>query len=391
MQFHAAPSWAERGATMCEFLRGERSRLDCAWSDLAVLSRYRSQQFAVALALDAGGVPRAPSLGARLLTTPRAQILRACLALVCTPLLLSPDEVRRLAAELGPQLSEEAGARPRAAATEEANDAASCGPRLGRPSTPSAANPTPDLTCALLARAAGVRTRLGLLPAPGASSAGPPAAAGACSSAVLVSAVLDGLELARAWHESAPPEATLAATHGDAGSPFRLLDALALLGAAYPEPVEFLATWDRLAAEEHLAHAPGPADAVPAQDRVALATIHAAKGREYASVVIPDYDCDVSGWSPEEIEEERRVLYVGVTRACHSLLLTIDSTRPYVHPFLRELVPPPETGEHSHLSNLLTQQDDSAAAERARQRLAELEALFPDVCRAPDAPGAAAD
>ena len=83
-----------------------------------------------------------------------------------------------------------------------------------------------------------------------------------------------------------------------------------------------------------------------AEDRVVVGTIHAAKGREYHSVVIPDYDCDVTRWEPAAIEEERRVVYVGVTRARDSALFTVDTSRPYVHPFLRELVQAPAADEH---------------------------------------------
>ena len=57
--------------------------------------------------------------------------------------------------------------------------------------------------------------------------------------------------------------------------------------------------------------------------------------------MIPDYDCDVTRWDAAEIEEERRVVYVGVTRARDTALLTVDTSRPYVHPFLRELVETP--------------------------------------------------
>ncbi len=83
--FAAAPSWAERGKAVCAFLRAERARLGCAWSELAVLGRYRSQLFAVALTLDAEGVPRTPRLGCRLFTHPAARLVRACLALTAEP------------------------------------------------------------------------------------------------------------------------------------------------------------------------------------------------------------------------------------------------------------------------------------------------------------------
>ena len=109
----------------------------------------------------------------------------------------------------------------------------------------------------------------------------------------------------------------------------QVLDALLLLAETYPDPEVYFARWDRLRADEE-AHA-GVADDTLAreeseEDRVVIGTIHAAKGREYDSVVIPDYDCDVTRWEPREVEEERRVVYVGVTRARDAALFTVDTS-----------------------------------------------------------------
>ena len=73
VRFFGAPSWPERAGALCAFLRAEKARLACDWRDLAVLCRYRSQQLLVALALDAGDVPRTPALGCTLFTHPAAQ------------------------------------------------------------------------------------------------------------------------------------------------------------------------------------------------------------------------------------------------------------------------------------------------------------------------------
>lgn len=51
---------------------------------------------------------------------------------------------------------------------------------------------------------------------------------------------------------------------------------------------------------------------------VILNTVHAAKGTEYAHVLLGG---DWSGIKPSEIEEQRRVFYVGMTRARHTLTL----------------------------------------------------------------------
>jgi len=61
---------------------------------------------------------------------------------------------------------------------------------------------------------------------------------------------------------------------------------------------------------------------------VILNTIHAAKGKEYAHVLLCG---DWSGAKPADIEEERRVLYVGMTRARHTLAIfrRMDSRNPF--------------------------------------------------------------
>jgi DNA helicase-2/ATP-dependent DNA helicase PcrA len=89
-----------------------------------------------------------------------------------------------------------------------------------------------------------------------------------------------------------------------------------------------------------------------ARDRVTLMTIHSAKGREWPLVfLIGVEDGSIPVWwakSPEQIEEERRVLYVGMTRARRQLCLmwaneTGGRERP-LSDFLCSL--PPETMTH---------------------------------------------
>ncbi len=58
---------------------------------------------------------------------------------------------------------------------------------------------------------------------------------------------------------------------------------------------------------------------------VSLMTYHASKGLEWPCVILPDLNegmiPHVRAWSAEEIEEERRMLYVGMTRAKEELFL----------------------------------------------------------------------
>jgi DNA helicase-2/ATP-dependent DNA helicase PcrA len=64
----------------------------------------------------------------------------------------------------------------------------------------------------------------------------------------------------------------------------------------------------------------------PVADAVTIATMHAAKGLEWAAVLIPSLVEGVMpivhARTPEAIEEERRLLYVAVTRAREHLVLS---------------------------------------------------------------------
>ncbi|HET6494170.1 MAG TPA: ATP-dependent helicase [Thermoleophilia bacterium] len=365
VRFVAAPSWAERAAAICTFLRTEKARLGCAWRDLAVLCRYRSQQLVVALALDGENVPRAPQLGGRLFSHPAARQLRACIDMVRTPGAIRGDLGRLPLCRLDRSAHAELAERVEALHVE------------------FQAAPSDTLS-----------------PADERSAPGSPIAPSACSAdsalepltaARLISTVIDVFALDKVWQLPSPdtkdaPGSTGGpagiAPHDEAG-PFQIVDSLILLAEAIPVPTQYLATWDRLQIAEEAGI--DAARTEPAReeegpvDGVVIGTIHSAKGREYQAVVIPDYDCDVTRWSPSEIEEERRVVYVGVTRARDTVLVTVNASRPYVHPFVRELVEAPHSGEHASLVAQLLHEQDQDATLPSRRRVAEIEALFPEL------------
>ena len=336
VRFFGAPSWPERAAAMCAFLRAEKQRLGCGWRDLAVLCRYRSQQLLVALALDAGDVPRTPALGCTLFTHPAATLLRAYLDLV-----RAPDELPGAAlAGLLNRPNRYAGA----AVVEAVGGGARPWERLRAVAAEEpAAGPRPLSSLVDLVRRLGPEL----------------ASAEALTAEDLVWTVVEAFALDDLWAAEADAAAAGDGAGSDGAGPLEVFDSLLLLAETYPDPGEYLRTWDRLRADEE-AHA-GVADDTLAreeseEDRVVIGTIHAAKGREYDSIVIPDYDCDVSRWSAAEVEEERRVVYVGVTRARDAALFTVDTSSGFVHPFLRELVEAPDPGEHEALSAWLAEE-----------------------------------
>jgi DNA helicase-2/ATP-dependent DNA helicase PcrA len=96
--------------------------------------------------------------------------------------------------------------------------------------------------------------------------------------------------------------------------------AMAEESAAMP-PADFLADLDRRAAEQH----------APAAGGVTLATLHAAKGLEWDAVFLAGMHDGAMplthATTDAEIEEERRLLYVGMTRAREHLVLSWAAAR----------------------------------------------------------------
>jgi DNA helicase II / ATP-dependent DNA helicase PcrA len=84
-------------------------------------------------------------------------------------------------------------------------------------------------------------------------------------------------------------------------------------------------------------------------DRVKLMTIHTAKGLEFPVVFIVGledgyFPHELSKGNEAELEEERRLLYVGMTRAMEKLIMTNSATR-YIYGQLKERLPSPFIGE----------------------------------------------
>jgi DNA helicase-2/ATP-dependent DNA helicase PcrA len=129
----------------------------------------------------------------------------------------------------------------------------------------------------------------------------------------LVRATLDGM----GWTSEAPT------TRGQTRDRWESLQALMTMAeeARDTAPLDFVADLDRRAAEQH----------APAAGGVTLATLHAAKGLEWDAVfLVGMHDGAMPlthATTDAEVEEERRLLYVGMTRAREHLVLSWASAR----------------------------------------------------------------
>src|SRR5690606_24465044 len=110
------------------------------------------------------------------------------------------------------------------------------------------------------------------------------------------------------------------------------LDQLARIAAGYASRERFL-TELTLDPPDATSAESGPP--LRDEDYMILSTIHSAKGQEWKSVYVLNVvdgciPSDMSTGSAEEIEEERRLLYVAMTRAKEHLQLIVPQ-RFYVH------------------------------------------------------------
>ena len=110
------------------------------------------------------------------------------------------------------------------------------------------------------------------------------------------------------------------------------LDQLQRIAAGYPSRTRFLTdlTLDPPSATSDEAGAP-----LLDEDYLILSTIHSAKGQEWKSVFVLNVvdgciPSDMSTGNADDIEEERRLLYVAMTRAKDQLALIVPH-RFYVH------------------------------------------------------------
>ena len=113
---------------------------------------------------------------------------------------------------------------------------------------------------------------------------------------------------------------------GQSGSQLDDLDALAQVAALHPEPTSFERWLRGVLGRE------GPGESAS----ITLSTVHRVKGMEWDRVVVAGVtDGVLPHRLAENVEEERRVLHVAITRCRHRAVVLADASRP--SPFLAEL------------------------------------------------------
>jgi DNA helicase-2/ATP-dependent DNA helicase PcrA len=289
----AGATLSEQARQAAAWITARRREQGGGWDRFAVLARYHAYHYPLALVLDAGGIPHTPVPGAALAAQPPARVLLAYLTVLLRPEQASPEHWRWVARvperylphRLVDGLTDQASLR-------SLSHHADLGPWH--------------------------RAQVGEL-----------------------MQQLDALrQRARSW-EQRPAEAVAAVVealgvrahyrqHCRRGRPLdeaREDIALDVLVALAQEAGSCQDLLQRLAAPPSEPGLPAPRT----EGSVLLSTIHATKGEGFANVVLYNLRNEDGAEGEMDAEAERRVYYVGLTRAAEAAAITVpdDAPAPY--------------------------------------------------------------
>jgi DNA helicase-2/ATP-dependent DNA helicase PcrA len=347
VRYVRSASRQERTDELVRFLR-EHERSGSRWSDLAVLCRYKAQQPFIALALERAEVPHTPLLTYRLFSDPQIELLRSYLQLVRDPRSLDGDTFRFLLNRPNRYLTNALVD----AIAEAANPWARIELELSSSDCPSQLE---ALHARILALRAGFKAQQP-------------------SSSALLDDVLLSFGLEQYWQDAR----SKTRRESDDADTAVLLRLIRQHAEQNESPTQFLALWDENQVAERQRHEDATdkagGESASAEDEVVIGTIHSSKGREFDAAVLYDYNCDLSRLAPEQLEEERRVFYVGLTRARHSALITSDAEKGELPRFVRESIAPSRPGEEAEIELELArlradEKEFALAAGHLRERL----------------------
>lgn len=118
----------------------------------------------------------------------------------------------------------------------------------------------------------------------------------------------------------------------DEATPEQILDILLSVSKEYPKVDDFL----KFSKEQKEREIIDDADVDVKKDQIQLYTIHASKGKEFNHVILYDLEEKDVKRESENLEEERRIAYVGMTRAIMTLFVTTNKGS--MSRFIKEMV-----------------------------------------------------
>jgi DNA helicase II / ATP-dependent DNA helicase PcrA len=314
----------EQAMWVANWIDGRRRQHNQSWRDFAVLYRYRAYQYPLALALDRLDIPHSAVNLQQLFTTSVGLDLIAYCTAVLQPDTLTAEEISRLLK------------RPNKSLTNQLIDSL--------PDWPSLLNATQAEHVRSWEREKLLHfvTELATLRRL------------AVSRAVSPTSLLHHLETAFAFTGFYSGQARRSADLDEAND-LIIFETLFAVAANFDQ-VEAFFDYMRQAFTVETVTATGHDN-----EAVVLSTIHQAKGKEWPNVVYFNLSRGSHSSHPDELEEERRVAYVGVTRARDNILITALDGKP--SPFLFELTADPELAPLNlrQLRQKMTQQQQQLA------------------------------
>lgn len=148
------------------------------------------------------------------------------------------------------------------------------------------------------------------------------------SASSLINAIVEEFELKQFYKDQSKLSADI-----DVASDYDVLEIIMSFSESFESIEKFYNYWINLGQEKD--NKVGDDSDKKLNDKVALTTIHKTKGNEYKNVAYYNLSSSVTEKATEtELEEERRVAYVGVTRPKKSLIVTTQKGE--ISPFIRE-------------------------------------------------------
>ena len=367
-----AGALASQAAIAARFLEMQRSQSGLEWKQMAILTRTRIQLLEAARALDAAGVPRAPLPGVRLFSTAAGRMLMCYLRLVEDAFAVSADDLAFIVNRPNRYTTAafQASLRQAEAPWRFLKEQAELGTEL-------AGSAVSNLR-AMVETVESLHPRFG-----------------DTSPVELIRLIVEKFAPIRDAQKRASVEAD------EAGDDV-VVDLIREAARSFDTAPEFVAWMEQKLAQELEGDA-GSDAADDGSERptnvVALATIHGAKGREWNAVVLFDLsEAPVPARRnpalAHENEEERRVFYVGLTRAQDALCITTRLGRPSA--FIFEAFVPKQAGsngragvdaavaalatktadlveEHAHVEKLIKEREREVVAVRSGALAADIE------------------
>ena len=303
IRLHAGLWEQAQSAAEWIMMKGE----DARWRETAVLFRYNALQCIVALALDKKNIPHTRLEGSRLFDSRAGKDVAAWLNVLLYPGSAGRGDLERILR------------RPERLVGRSLLDRLECWRDVEMlPGTGTMTGEEEEVLREFLLRVQTFRLRVPLL-----------------SSHDIIEELDGMIHLRRSYDR-----AGVAASDPDEADDGTCLDVISAVSRTFPGPADFLAHIEasRISPPASQLSTAWPPEQ-PDRDEVILSTIHRAKGNEFSRVVFFDMSRR-HRLGKGEMEEERRVAYVGLTRAKDSLLVTANGRRQ--SPFLREAALDPQ-------------------------------------------------